>query len=98
MTILLLSVIAEAQEKETTRDEWLYYMDKVARPVFSNLAADNLREKIPVMLLVRIDNPEQHKKVAYLEAFARTLSGISPWLISEGGSPKEITLRIQYRD
>ncbi|MGA3286743.1 MAG: DUF2264 domain-containing protein [Bacteroidota bacterium] len=95
-TILLVSIIAEAQE--TTRDQWLNYMDKVARPVLSNLAADKLKETMPVVLSVRIDNPEQRKKVAYLEAFARTLSGISPWLNSEGGSPKEIALRNQYRE
>jgi len=98
MTILLLSVIAEAQEQETTRDQWLYYMDKVARPVLSNLAADKLKEEMPVALSGTTDNPEYRKKAAYLEAFARTLCGISPWLTSEGGSPKEIALRNQYRE
>jgi hypothetical protein len=96
LTALLLSVRAEAQE--TVRDQWLYYMDKVARPVLSNLAADRLKKEMPVALSETTDNPEQRKKAAYLEAFARTLCGISPWLNGEGGSPKEVALRNQYRE
>ncbi len=96
--VLQLHVSAAAQEKEGTREHWLYYMDKVARPVISNLAADKLKERMPVTLSETIDNPEQRKKVAYLEAFARTLCGISPWLNCEGGSDKEIELRRQYRE
>ena len=33
-----------------------------------------------------------------LEAFARTLSGISSWRNSDGGSPEDIALRNQYRE
>ncbi|WP_432327663.1 hypothetical protein ACRQ5D_30890 [Mucilaginibacter sp. P25] len=41
---------ASAQSKKNTaqvsdRKLWLSYMDKVARPVISNLAADQLKEK-----------------------------------------------------
>jgi hypothetical protein len=96
--VLLLLVAAVAQTQETTRNEWLSYIDKVARPVLSNLAADKLKAEMPVSLSETIDNPEQRKQTAYLEAFARTLCGISPWLNSEGGSPKEMALRNQYRE
>jgi hypothetical protein len=88
----------EKGETETARDEWLYYLDKVARPVLFNIAGDKLKESMPVVLSEKTDNPENRKKVAYLEAFARTLCGISPWLNSEGGSSKEIALRNQYRE
>ncbi len=98
MTILLLTVIAGAQVQATTRAQWLNYMDKVARPVLSNIAADKLKEEMPVVLSETIDNPGHRKKVAYLEAFARTLCGISPWLNSDGGSSEEIALRSQYRE
>jgi len=97
----LFFVAAMAQDKATdgisTRKLWLSYMDKVARPVIENIAHDRLKENMPVMLSEKIDNKESRSKVAYLEAFGRTLSGIAPWLQLEGGDPQEIKLREQYR-
>lgn len=80
------------------RQLWLSYLDKVARPVIMNMAADKLKEKMPVVLAKNIDNPESRRQVSYLEAFGRTLSGIAPWLNAEGGSKEEIALRNQYRE
>jgi glyoxylase-like metal-dependent hydrolase (beta-lactamase superfamily II) len=88
---------AKSQVNRNTREIWLDYMDTIARPVISNLASDGLKNKMTITLSNTSDNPEQRKKVAYLEAFARTLCGISPWLNIEGGSAKEIALRNQYR-
>ncbi|HSN50490.1 MAG TPA: subclass B1 metallo-beta-lactamase, partial [Bacteroidales bacterium] len=85
------------KENENRRELWLNYMDRIARPVISNLASDKLKEKMPVTLSKTSDNPVQRKKVAYLEAFARTLCGIAPWLNGEGGSAKEVALRSEYR-
>ena len=73
-------------------------MDKVARPVIANLAANQLKEKMPMMLSDRIDNKESRAKVGYLEAFGRTLSGIAPWLQLAGGDAAEVKLREQYRE
>lgn len=92
---------ASAQNKPTNgladRKLWLDYLDKIARPVLSNLADDKLKQNMPVMLADNIDNKESRLKVAYLEAFGRTLSGIAPWLQLEGGNPAEVKLRDQYR-
>jgi len=63
-----------------------------------NLAEDRLKEKMPKVLSKRIDNAASRTKVAYLEAFGRTLCGIAPWLNLEGGSKEEIALRNQYRE
>lgn len=79
------------------RQAWLRYMDKVCRPVMQNLAADKLKETMPVELAPKIDNPKSRTSVSYLEAFGRTLSGIGPWLNGEGGSKEEVALRTQYR-
>ncbi|MEI9944645.1 MAG: DUF2264 domain-containing protein [Chitinophagaceae bacterium] len=87
----------DAQSK-TDRQLWLSYMDKVARPVMMNLAADKLKEKMPAVLSPTIDNAESRSKVMYLEAFGRTFSGIGAWINAEGGSKEEITLRTQYRE
>ncbi len=85
------------QAQQDDRKLWLSYMDKIARPVLSNLSEDKLKEKMPVILSKRIDNAASRSKVAYLEALGRTLSGIAPWLNLEGGSKEEVQLRDQYR-
>jgi hypothetical protein len=86
-----------AQKIDDTRLQWLYYLDKVAKPVLLNLAEDNLKNKMPVILSNSINNAKSAKKSAPLEAFARTLCGISPWLNLDCGTIEEINLRNQYR-
>jgi hypothetical protein len=81
----------------TDRQVWLNYMDKIARPVMMNLALDQLKEKMQIVLAKNTDNADNRSKVAYLEAFGRTFSGISPWLNTEGGTKEETVLRNQYR-
>src|SRR2546423_560624 len=99
---LYFSQVVRAQNKYASaandRKLWLSYLDKIARPVMSNLAEDKLKERMPVILSKRIDNADNRSKVAYLEAFGRTLSGIAPWLNLEGGSSEEVALRTQYRN
>jgi hypothetical protein len=98
-SILISPVVAQRknQKERNDREAWLQYMDKVARPVLSNLAADQLKEKMPVSLSEKVDNKASREKVAYLEAFGRVMSGIGPWLNLEGGSKEEVALRSQYR-
>ncbi|GAA0880646.1 DUF2264 domain-containing protein [Algoriphagus jejuensis] len=86
-----------AQSKSSTRELWLDYLDRVARPVISNLAEDQLKANMPIALAPKIDNTETRTRVAYLEAFGRTLCGIAPWLNGEGGSEREQKMRAQYR-
>jgi len=93
----LLITAAIAQSGQDHRKVWLQYVDKLARPVLSNLAEDRLKEKMPVVLSQNVDNKGNRTKAAYLEAFGRTLSGIGPWLNGEGGSKEEVALREQYR-
>ena len=92
-----LSANPKTSIPQTDRQLWISYMDKIARPVIQNLAEDKLKKTMPIVLSPRIDNPVTRTKVAYLEAFARTLVGISPWLNLEGGSSDEVSLRNQYR-
>lgn len=105
LTLLFLMIadfaFAQAQpraETNTDREFNLAYLDRVARPVIQNLANDELKAKMPVLLAEHPDNKETRLKVAYLEAFGRTLSGIGPWLNLEGGSAAEQKLRNQYRE
>ena len=105
LTIIFLccaTTITHAQKKQVAnindRKLWLSYLDKLARPVLANLAANQLKEKMPVVLSNRVDNKESRLQASYLEAFGRVLAGLSPWLNLEGGIPEEVTLRNQYRD
>jgi len=102
LLIFASTTVVQAQKKHAAtmsdRKVWLNYMDKVARPVLSNLAADQLKEKMPMQLSPRIDNKESRTQAGYLEAFGRTLSGVAPWLQLEGGDPDEVKLRNQYRE
>ena len=86
------------QAKSSDRQLWLSYLDKIARPILSNIAENKLKEKMPVVLSKRIDNADNRRRVAYLEAFGRALSGIAPWLNLEGGSQGEVSLRNKYRE
>jgi hypothetical protein len=101
-TLLLLFTIAasncvHAQNNAANTDRilWLHYLDKLARPILSNLAEDKLKEKLPLIFSERIDNKELRIKAAYLEAFARVMTGIAPWLNLDGGCTEEIKLRNQ---
>ena len=87
----------KAKPAVSERKLWLNYLDKIARPVFSNLAADQLKAKMPVTLSPHVDNKENRLRASYLEAFGRTFSGISAWLNGEGGTTDEVALRNQYR-
>jgi len=93
-----MPLLAQPEESLQRRDIWLMEMDRLARPVFSNLAVNKLKEEMPVALSSEIDNPEQRTACAYLEAFGRTFCGIAPWLDQEGGSEYETKLRNQYRE
>jgi hypothetical protein len=101
--ILLLSIIeysgVHAQEQTLNdREINLSYLDKIARPLLMNLANDELKAKMPILLAEHPDSKETRLKVAYLEALGRTLSGIGPWLNLEGGSTVEQKMRAQYRE
>lgn len=101
LLLMIYSTTISAQVKlnklSSERKLWLQYLDTLARPILSNLAEDNLRKNFPVALATNPDDKELRTKVAFLEAFGRLLSGIAPWLNSEGGAPDEVALRNQYR-
>ncbi|MEO6314545.1 MAG: DUF2264 domain-containing protein [Chitinophagaceae bacterium] len=97
MGVNFLHAQAGKQIANTDRATWLSYLDKLAGPVLSNLAADKLKEQFHLVLSARVDNKDLRTKAAYLEAFGRVMSGIAPWLNLEGGGADEITLRNKYR-
>ncbi|MFD0695812.1 DUF2264 domain-containing protein [Paenibacillus sp. GCM10027628] len=77
--------------KGNHREYWLSTMDRIASPVLEALAARRLRATMPVE---RKKDEQLH--YSHLEAFARTLVGIAPWLDSCSSDPEEERLRSRY--
>ncbi|WP_199614188.1 DUF2264 domain-containing protein [Paenibacillus alkalitolerans] len=78
---------------QNTRAYWLDTMLRTVHPVLLNLSERRLKAVMPVEA-----KSDDRVKYAYLEALARSLCGIAPWLESEGGSHEEQELRQYYAD
>jgi hypothetical protein len=77
------------------RAYWVGTMDRMVRPVLVNLAAGQLRARMPVEVK---PGAASRASVSHLEAFGRTMTGIAPWLeLGADGTP-EGRLRGEYID
>ncbi len=65
-----------------SRDYWLSVLERIAKPVLTNLAAGTLRENMPVE--AREGHDTSRRLVSHLEAFGRLMAGIAPWLACTG--------------
>ena len=74
---LSAAVPAAPQPAESDREYWLRILSKLSDPVLRNLAAGTLKLHMPVESL---GNVADRKRYTHLEAFARLLAGIAPWL------------------
>jgi len=69
------------------RSFWLNTMLRIADPVLTNLANNTLRKNMPVESNAQDLN--SRREYTHLEAFGRTLTGISPWLsLGEDDTPE----------
>lgn len=75
---------------------WLEQMHRVAHPVLSALSRRRLRATMPVES--SHTGPDNRHLTSHLEAFARTLAGIAPWLEQGPAAGKEGEFRAQYLD
>jgi hypothetical protein len=73
---------------------WLRQMQRVAHPVLDALSHRRLKERMPVEAFR--GNEESRHHTTYLEAFARTLSGLAPWLEHGPAEGAEGGLRLHY--
>ncbi|GIN71198.1 hypothetical protein J14TS2_16730 [Bacillus sp. J14TS2] len=78
-------------ETHADRSYWLQKMHEIANPVLQALADRQLKEKMPVE--GKLSNREEY---SYLEAFARLLCGIAPWLECGSEDGEEGQLRKHY--
>jgi hypothetical protein len=75
---------------------WLDLLRRVASPVLEHLAANRLRERMPVECVT--GKVEERRKVTHLEAVGRTLAGIAPWLELAEASGEEADARRRLSD
>ena len=78
-----------------TRKLWLNYLQKLAEPVLTAIAADQLKQKMPV----EAKEPSlinDRARYTHLEAFGRLLCGIAPWLQAEHTQENERQLQARY--
>lgn len=75
-------LVTQTAEQRSTGVEdrvyWVNVLTRIAHPVLSNLAARQLKAKMPVEAVK--EYMDERKQFTHLEAFGRTLSGIAPWL------------------
>ncbi len=80
-----------------TRSLWLAHLQTMARPVLEALAHGRLRERMPVEIAPACTDSREN--VSHLEAVARVLVGIAPWLELEADFPQaEQTLQAEFRE
>lgn len=93
-TALTVASETHAQPASGVADRayWLNVLDRVARPVLSNLAQGRLRALMPVE-----QKPGAGREAfSHLEAFGRSLCGIAPWLALERLEGSEKKLQASY--
>lgn len=96
-TIISMALVCacspKAEQQQSDREFWVETLDKIARPVLSNLANGTLTQNMPYESLGKTN-----LGVSRLEAFGRTMVGISPWLELGPDDSPEGKLRAEYID
>jgi hypothetical protein len=72
---------------------WIDTLGTMVRPVLANLAAGQLRARMPVEVR---PGAQSRADVSHLEAFGRSLAGIAPWLELGEADDDEGRLRAEY--
>ncbi len=83
---------------ETEREQWLALLERVSNPVLEALSKRELRRRMPVEAAPGLR--DERAVGTHLEAFARLLAGLAPWLeleLSPGEDLRETALRARYR-
>ena len=84
---------ASQPDAQSDRAYWTGLLTKLAEPVLENLARGTLKRHMPVECAG--GNQAGRRKYSHLEAFARLLAGIAPWLEAplEAGAERDLQQR-----
>lgn len=77
------------------RSPWLQYLTKIVRPPLEALAEGQLRARMPVAC--RPGCLEDRRQFSHLEAVARSLVGLAPWLELSTPAPEETEIQRHLR-
>lgn len=91
----MAQVIAKQDEGSMERAFFVQSLIRIADPVLKTLSINELKKQMPVEVKSGVTD---RKKYTYLEAFGRTLAGISPWLELGADNTKEGKLREKYSE
>ena len=83
----------ESPNAASDREYWVATMDQIARPVIWNLAAETLHKNMPAE---SVQLRKGGERISKLEAFGRTMCGISHWIELGPDDTKEGILRGEY--
>lgn len=78
------------------RSYWADLLYKITRPILENMSRNQLKQSMRVEYSPTWDG--RSKGVAYMEAFGRTVAGITPWLSILDDESEEGKLRKQIRE
>ena len=78
------------------RKTWATLLEKIATPVLANLSSGTLRQNMPVEC--RVAMREDRQNYTYLEATARLLAGLAPWLELGAGPDEESSTRVRLAE
>lgn len=81
---------------QTDREYWVQLLARIAEPVMKNLSLGQLRQRMPTEKAPGYNKPVE--KVTYLEAFGRTMAGISSWLELGVDQTAEGQIRARFID
>ncbi|MCT1524892.1 DUF2264 domain-containing protein [Sphingobacterium hotanense] len=93
--LCLFNQIGTAQEVDglSQRQYFVATLTKIADPVLTSLSRNELKKRMPI----ESKYPETRKDITHLEAFARLLAGMAPWLELEDDKSPEAAIRAKYR-
>lgn len=99
MLPLRKGAMAKNIQRETVandRSYWVNVLSKMAEPILSNISRGEFRKNMPIVVSPIFDNRDP--SVGYLEAFARLLAGMAPWLGLADDETEEGKLRKKFRE
>jgi hypothetical protein len=86
----------DAAKVQDDRAYWVELLDKIATPVLSNLSRGMLVKNMPMQFSPIWDNRD--KRVGYMEAFGRLISGLAPFISLKDDSGSEGKIRSRLRE
>ena len=90
------SAVSYADTGAKDRAYWVFLLSEIASPILSRISVQRFRAEMPMEVSPSFDSRDS--AVGYLEAFARLLAGMAPWLALPDDNSAEGQLRKQLRE